>query len=1123
MNVRQSHAKSVFLNAVDLATPAERRAYLDEECGDDESLRGEVEDLLRHFGQVGTFLESTPDLGATALERPIGEGAGTVIGPYKLLEPIGEGGFGMVFLAEQAQPVRRQVALKVLKPGMDTRQVVARFEAERQALALMDHPHIAKVLDGGTTESGRPFFVMELVRGTPITDFCDQNRLPVRRRLELFVLVCQAVQHAHLKGVIHRDLKPSNVLVTAHDGAAAAKVIDFGIAKAIGQRLTDKTLHTSAAQMIGTPLYMSPEQAGFSGLDVDTRADIYALGALLYELLTGTTPFESGRLRAADCDAVRRIIREEEPPRPSARVSTLGPEAATVSLRRQSDPKRLGQLFHGELDWIVMKALERDRNRRYETAGAFAADVQRYLCDEPVAAGPPSAWYRLRKFVRRRRRALAMTAVVAAALALAGGAALWSERRQAALAAAQQAREEALDNEVSRTADEAEALVEEGKWPEAAAAVERGEKLLAAAGRTERPERLRELREDLAMTRRLEEVYSRPRVAEDFLGPALDDEYARAFREYGIDVAALPVEEVAERIRSRSIRLELARALDFWSRARRAGGAAGWQSLLDLAKAVDPDPWRNQLRDALKADDRKGVQAVALSAGARRLPPRTLQLLGEAILVEAGTMEEAAALLRAAQRQYPDDHVLNTIVGWLCFNARPPQYGEAVRYFTAALAVRPHNPYIARNLGWALLMNGSAAEAVADFSRAIDLKPDFLDAWFGRGEAYRRLGDRDRARADFARAVQLEPLSVSDFANRGRAHTTLGEFDRALADDCKAIELDPTRAEAWCNRAVVYANLKRWDESLADCCRAIELDPRLALAWVNRAIAYAHLGQGEKALADCCKAIELEPKLAAAWHVRGGLYAAAGQWDKAVADYSRLIELGPRDALARTNRGCAYAGLRQWDKALADHSRAIELDPKLALAWYNRAAARAQLRQWDKVLADCSQAVELDPKLAMAWANRGGAHAALGQWDKALADSSKAIEVNPKLVLAWTNRGLAFTNLGRWDKAAADYARAVELAPKEKAYWSALGQVRYRATDYKAAVSALDKAMELEKGGNAFDWLYLAMARWKLGDEAKARDWYHRAARRAEEKDQANNARLKALRAEAEKLIAKPK
>jgi serine/threonine protein kinase/Flp pilus assembly protein TadD len=421
---------TIFSAAVEIASAEERADYIARNCGGSRDLQARVEKLVEAHFRAGGFLESpAPGLAPATVDAPLTEAPGLTVGPYKLLEQIGEGAFGIVFMAEQDRPVRRKVALKVLKPGMDTRQVVARFEAERQALALMDHANIAKVLDAGEAASGRPYFVMELVRGVPITNYCDQSRVALRQRLELFISVCHAVQHAHQKGIIHRDLKPSNILVTLHDGVPVAKVIDFGIAKALGQRLTEKTLFTGFAQMIGTPLYMSPEQAELSGLDIDTRSDIYSLGVVLYELLTGTTPFDRERLSEAGYDEMRRIIREEEPPKPSTRVSTLGQSAATVSAQRQSDPKRLSQLFRGELDWIVMKALEKDRTRRYETAGALAADVQRYLNDDAVQACPPSAWYRFRKFARRNRTALVTTTLVALALMLGMVISIWEAVR----------------------------------------------------------------------------------------------------------------------------------------------------------------------------------------------------------------------------------------------------------------------------------------------------------------------------------------------------------------------------------------------------------------------------------------------------------------------------------------------------------------------------------------------------------------------------------------------------------------------------------------------------------------------------------------------------------------------
>jgi serine/threonine protein kinase/tetratricopeptide (TPR) repeat protein len=419
MSSIEDDARSVFLAAVAHA-PEEWPALLDEACGNNAELRRRVDQLLEAHQAMGSIQELGANSPAATLDNsPITEGPGATIGPYKLLEEIGEGGFGVVFMAEQTEPVRRKVALKILKPGMDTRQVVARFEAERQALAIMDHPNIAKVFDAGATASGRPYFVMELVRGTPITEFCDVNHLAPRQRLELFATVCQAVQHAHQKGIIHRDLKPSNVLVSRHDTTPTVKVIDFGVAKALGQELTEKTLFTGIAQMIGTPLYMSPEQAGMSDLDVDTRSDIYSLGVLLYELLTGTTPFTKERFKKAAFDEIRRIIREEEPPKPSTRLSGSTESLPSISAVRQTEPAKLTRLIRGDLDWIVMKCLEKDRERRYATASGLAADLHRYLADEPVQACPPSAWYRFRKFARRNKIGIGFAGLVVGALILA--------------------------------------------------------------------------------------------------------------------------------------------------------------------------------------------------------------------------------------------------------------------------------------------------------------------------------------------------------------------------------------------------------------------------------------------------------------------------------------------------------------------------------------------------------------------------------------------------------------------------------------------------------------------------------------------------------------------------------
>jgi eukaryotic-like serine/threonine-protein kinase len=409
-----------------LALPVEDRpAFLRRACAHDPRLLAEAEQALAACDESGDYLESAGGGAAAAVLRDMAEqtgavpdaGAGNeVIGPYRLIQKIGEGGMGEVWLAEQTEPIHRTVALKLIKAGMDTRQVVARFEAERQALALMDHPAIARVFDAGQTPRGLPYFVMEHVQGEPITTYCDRHTLTTRERIDLFVRVCDAIEHAHQKGIIHRDLKPSNVLVTVQDGRPVPKVIDFGVAKATSHHLIRKTVFTEQGVLIGTPEYMSPEQAELTGLDLDTRTDVYALGMMLYELLVGALPFDVRELRRAGFDEIRRIIREVDPPRPSARLSTLGEASDLAARNRRSEPARLASQLRGDLDWIAMKALEKDRTRRYASPNELAADIGRYLQHEPVLAGPPGTAYRARKFIRRHRLGVAAAALVTLAL-----------------------------------------------------------------------------------------------------------------------------------------------------------------------------------------------------------------------------------------------------------------------------------------------------------------------------------------------------------------------------------------------------------------------------------------------------------------------------------------------------------------------------------------------------------------------------------------------------------------------------------------------------------------------------------------------------------------------------------
>jgi serine/threonine protein kinase len=428
---QDKNEQTIFQAAVRLINPAEREAFVKQTCGDDPALIARLTSLLKAHGAEHVLLDALmPEHEVDIDGSAVSEGPGAIVGRYKLLEKIGEGGMAVVYMAEQTEPIRRKVALKIIKLGMDTRQVIARFEAERQALALMDHPSIAKVLDAGATETGRPYFVMELVTGVSITEYCDKNSLSTKDRLRLFLQVCHAVQHAHQKGIIHRDIKPSNVMVTRHDGKPVPKVIDFGIAKATNQKLTEKTLFTRYAHIIGTPAYMSPEQAELSDLDIDTRSDIYSLGVLLYELLTGTTPFSEEELRKAGYIEMQRVIREQEPVKPSTKLSTLGGTLTDIAGRRNSTPDLLRKAVRGDLDWIVMKSLEKDRARRYETASGLAEDIRRHLEHEPVVARGPSTTYRLSKFLRRHRAlVLALLALGALLVVVAVVLSIWSQDR----------------------------------------------------------------------------------------------------------------------------------------------------------------------------------------------------------------------------------------------------------------------------------------------------------------------------------------------------------------------------------------------------------------------------------------------------------------------------------------------------------------------------------------------------------------------------------------------------------------------------------------------------------------------------------------------------------------------
>jgi serine/threonine protein kinase/Flp pilus assembly protein TadD len=880
-------ANELFLKALELPSAAERGDFLERECAGDAALRAEVDSLLQANERAGQFLEQpVADSVATGafqsnLDSAPAETPGTVVGPYKLLEIVGEGGMGTVWLAQQSEPVKRLVALKLIKPGMDSRQVLVRFEAERQALAMMDHPNIARVLDAGATSTGRPYFVMELVKGVPITHFCDERRLTPRERLELFVPVCQAIQHAHQKGVIHRDIKPSNVLVALYDGQPVPKVIDFGVAKAAGQPLTEKTLVTGLGTVVGTPEYMSPEQAELNQLDIDTRSDIYSLGVLMYELLTGTTPLLRKRVKERALLEVLRIIREEEPPRPSTRLSTTD-QLPSIAANRGLEPRKLSGLVRGELDWIVMKCLEKDRNRRYETANGLAMDLQRYLSDEPVLAGPPTARYRFRKFVRRNKRSLLMAGVVgvAALVATAGVAASagWVVRdRTNRLAFTAQQVDQALRD--------AEALYREGNYPAALVAAQKAQDLIdSVGGDDELRDRVRQWIKDLKMVARLEEARTRDA---NVRGGAFDDgsagaEYAAAFRDYGLDVESQDVDETARQIRARPIWLNLAAALDDWSAKRTKAPPPGpdWRHLLAVAKVADPDPVRVQVRDGWLRHEGKSIIKLVESGEADQLPAVTMHLLGRSLRT-GGAAPHAASLLRLAQRQHPEDFWINHELGQCLFGLQPPEFDEAIGYFRAAIALRPTSAGAHLNLALALRDRGKADEAIAECLRAIELNPGYAEAYSDLGTVYSSKNLFEKAIACYRQAIRLKPRLVQPQNNLGVALIKKGHMDEGIAILRLVVTNFPDWTSAHVNLGYAYVQKRQWAEAIVEGREHVRLSPNDAMAHSYLGYRLQSNGQFTEALAEMRRAHELGSR-------KPGWNQPSAKW---VKDCQRLVDL----------------------------------------------------------------------------------------------------------------------------------------------------------------------------------------------------------------------------------------
>ena len=872
------------------------RPSVDEYAGRHPDLAERIRDLF-----PAALAMEQPGLSAFMDAAPPAERVGATIGGrYKLLERIGEGGFGVVYMAEQQHPVRRRVALKVIKPGFDTRQVIARFEAERQALALMDHENIAKVFDAGATESGRPYFVMELVHGVPITEYCDRNELSARERLGLFVQVCRAVQHAHTKGVIHRDIKPTNVLVTMNvEGVAVPKVIDFGVAKAAGQdqlSLTEKTLFTNFAQMVGTPLYMSPEQAEMTGVDVDTRSDVYSLGVLLYELLTGTTPVDKERLKKAAFDEVRRIIREEEPPRPSTRLSTLGDKLTTISVKRRADPRKLPRLVRGELDWIVMKALEKDRNRRYETANAFARDVERFLNDETVLARPQGGLYRFRKLVRRNKLKFAAASAVAAALLAGTAVSTWmylqeraAHRRAVALEREQERLKIRAETAAATEAQlrlaaqtqERKALAEGAKKEQVAEFLKdllRGAAPFVSQGRDttvlreivdktaqrvgkdlkEQPEVEAELRIILG------EVYrdlAEHKKAEQMLQRAVDLRRARFGNEHP-EVAAALNSLAAVMLSQR----ELAAAQSLHEEALRIRRIAYGDHHALVAESLDNlglvlhHDWKNDKAEPLyreALDIRKRVFGEEHEAVALSLTNLATLLRVEGKLDESGTLHRQALEMR--RKLLGDEHpdVAISVNGLGNLLRDQGRLAEAEEAFLEAVRIRRKvyaegHPYVTQSLGHlavCLFWQGKAAEADARLDEAIALRRK----WRGLPAV-----TTPEEQAEVARGKGFTYMVWAREANRQ------GKLEIEERAARRAIELDPNNGSAHYHLGHALEEKGQLDEAIAAYRRCLVLEPTQVMPRQRLVDALAKKGSSADEVAAYLEKMRVEGESVAA-------------------------------------------------------------------------------------------------------------------------------------------------------------------------------------------------------------------------------------------------------------------
>ncbi len=1101
MTPSEDRARLLFLDAL-TRPPDEWGAFLDASCETDSVLRARVDQLLSAHVAMASIPDSETNVSINGIDESATENVGSLIGSYRLLERIGEGGFGVVYMAEQVAPVRRKVALKIIKPGMDTRQVVARFEAERQALALMDHPNIARVFDGGMTATGRPFFVMELVRGIPITEFCDQNALSIRERFELFVLVCNAVQHAHQKGIIHRDLKPNNVMVTLFDDRRVVKVIDFGIAKAVGQQLTEKTLFTNFTQFIGTPPYMSPEQAQMSGLDIDTRSDIYSLGVLLYELLTGTTPFDKQRLRTVAFDEIRRIIREEDPPKPSTRLSALGETATTVSAQRGSDRGQLREVFRRELDWVVMKCLEKDRNRRYETANGLAMDVLRYLKNEPVSACPPSTIYRIRSFVRRHRASLTTAGLVVAIAMVGGATTLWQAFR------ATSARDEALQARLTLTKNQQAAAEERAN------AFARDLDTLGSANRLIQSGRFRFDLGEIAQARAdvSEAIEIRP-----------DHSYAWLTR--GEFYAKLGLWDLAGADYQRGYQLRAPESISLLSQQAAfcfyCGDEAGYRGACERLAA------RTETLDQRSCDE---ISRACLLAKQSVLDPEQLIRIAErAVSLTRRSVEVAnlgVAHYRAEQYERAIDRLhearaarTRTNYVWTdsvlaMAHHRLGQSELARKYLdsaTESLVHDIHSPGLRFASIWWYNLLAELYYREATLLIEGKPRPESAGQWTTRGERLAAFGLHAEALASYDRAAEATPGSAFGWEKKAALRAQLGDWGKAVHDYERLLSLQPDRADAANTLAGILAscpesNLRQPERAVELAGKAVALAPLQAAYWRTLGIARYRAKDLRGSEQAMLKAMELNP----AGHPVDRLFLAMALWEsdqkrqaeqlynhtvlrddwpaETVDEFSRYAKEAAA-LLGRPGKPASLPGTHG-DADPSIYTILLEIDLESTWLYERRGYANAMLKQWDQAAADFHRAATAHPEDPRLW--YGQAVAKLGANDpegyrqireeifaryEMTSMPGVANHVLYICLVTQVTKSEAET-LVRWGHL------AVRLTPDNP---RARGAAFFRFGDYESAVRDLTEASK-KFPPRAWDSLFLAMAHQKLGHSEEARE-----------------------------------